>query len=68
MHVDVTYFYDPKVRAALAWEQALAYARLALVVNPAAGVGGEAITVADSGGVVDAVPRAASMLAVASSA
>jgi 5'-deoxy-5'-methylthioadenosine phosphorylase len=52
--------------AALAREKGLAYASLALVVNPAAGVGAEAITLADIAAVLaDAVPRAVRVLAAA---
>lgn len=52
--------------AALAREKALAYASLALVVNPAAGVGGTEITLAAIAAVMaDAVPRAVRVLAAA---
>ncbi len=52
--------------AALARELGLAYASLALVVNPAAGVGTAAITLADIAAVLaDAVPRAVRVLAAA---
>ena len=53
--------------AALAREKGLAYASLALVVNPAAGVGDGAITLAAIAEVMaDAVPRAVRVLAAAS--